>query len=65
MDDLPALDDARLLGDGGTRHAVFGRRYGLLAVIVLMNEAYRLLCNPEGLNEFQRLQRMGGGGRRN
>ena len=52
MDDLPALDDARLRGDGGTMHAVFGRRYGLLAVFVLMNAAYRLLCNPEAEASF-------------
>ena len=52
MDFLPALDDARLRGDGGTRHAVFGRRYGLLEVIVLMNDGYRLLSNPEAEASF-------------
>ena len=42
MDDLPAMDDARLRRGSLATHVVFGEGTGLLASISLLNESFRI-----------------------
>lgn len=44
MDDLPAMDDARLRRGRLATHVVFGEGTGMLAAVTLLNEAYRAIA---------------------
>jgi geranylgeranyl diphosphate synthase type II len=55
MDDLPAMDNARLRRGCLSTHIVFGEGAGMLAAIALLNEAYRLIGACEAMPEAKRL----------
>lgn len=44
MDDLPAMDDARLRRGRLATHVVFGESTGMLAAVALLNDAYRVIA---------------------
>ncbi len=56
MDDLPAMDDARLRRGSVTTHVVFGEGTGMLATITLLNEAFRVLSDMESVPSERRLR---------
>lgn len=55
MDDLPAMDNARLRRGCLTTHTVFGEGTAMLATIALLNEAYSLVSTMEALSPQRRL----------
>ncbi|MBI1392849.1 MAG: hypothetical protein GC152_08930 [Alphaproteobacteria bacterium] len=56
MDDLPAMDDARLRRGCVTTHVVFGEGTGMLATITLMNEAFRVISDMKHVPAERRLR---------
>ena len=56
MDDLPAMDNARLRRGAVTTHVVFGEGTGMLAAITLLNEAYRVLSQLSNASADQKVQ---------
>lgn len=56
MDDLPSMDDARLRRGALTTHVVFGEGPAMLAAIALLNEAYKVITNAEGVAPEARLR---------
>ncbi len=56
MDDLPAMDDARLRRGCVTTHVVFGEGAALLAAITLLNEAYRVVSEMKGVPADRKLR---------
>jgi len=55
MDDLPAMDNARLRRGCVATHVVFGEGTGLLAAITLLNEAFRIIADADGPPAERRL----------
>ena len=55
MDDLPCMDNARLRRGALTTHMVFGEGAAMLAVISLVNEAYRIISRVETVPVHARL----------
>lgn len=56
MDDLPAMDDARLRRGCVTTHVVFGEGTGMLATITLVNEAFRVVSQMSSVPAERRLR---------
>lgn len=56
MDDLPAMDNAKLRRGSLATHVVFGEGTGLLASISLMNEAYRVVGQSHNVGHDRRLR---------
>ncbi|MEM6414187.1 MAG: polyprenyl synthetase family protein [Pseudomonadota bacterium] len=56
MDDLPAMDDARMRRGNVATHVVFGEGTGMLATIALLNEAFRLVGQTPGASSDRRLR---------
>ncbi|MGF1545295.1 MAG: polyprenyl synthetase family protein [Parvularculaceae bacterium] len=54
IDDLPAMDNARLRRGCLANHVVFGEGSSILAAISLLNEAYRCLASIEGMPDARR-----------
>lgn len=56
MDDLPAMDDAGLRRGCVTTHVVFGEGAAMLAAITLLNEAFRVVAEMNGVPAERRLR---------
>ncbi|MEO0398519.1 MAG: polyprenyl synthetase family protein [Pseudomonadota bacterium] len=56
MDDLPAMDNARMRRGAVATHVVFGEGTGMLATIGLMNEAFRIIAETPGAEADRRLR---------
>jgi geranylgeranyl pyrophosphate synthase len=56
LDDLPAMDDARLRRGKPANHRAFGQDTALLAAMGLLNQAYAVIGRAPGLGEGLRLE---------
>lgn len=56
MDDLPAMDDARLRRGRLATHVVFGEGTSMLAAVALLNEAFRVIAAGRAGDAAQKLR---------
>ena len=54
MDDLPAMDNSELRRSQPTAHRQFGEEIAILAGIALLNQAYGVIGNTDGLSDAVR-----------
>jgi geranylgeranyl pyrophosphate synthase len=55
LDDLPAMDDARLRRGRPTTHRAFGEASAILAAVGLLNQAFAVVAAAEGLSAEDRI----------
>jgi geranylgeranyl diphosphate synthase type II len=56
LDDLPSMDDAELRRGLPANHRIFGEATAILAAIALLNRAYGVIANSDGLSSEKRVE---------
>jgi len=58
MDDLPAMDNAKMRRGALTTHVVFGESTAMLASITLLNKAFEILTSNDGIHSETKIRCM-------